>query len=183
LAKTNSEALNLAVVTDEFYTDTFAENVDTEEHIEEDDERARSESDEENMQPSFDTAPDAAVGPGGEGNEANVPSSAVTLCDVPTSSGINWGSYYTDEELMALKLKHISLQDYLNHNDISHIGSVICDSAVVYDEANPRIREEVIKKGQLFESLNAVELFFKTMLYGTIDHTMWRNQTKTYDTL
>jgi hypothetical protein len=30
LVKTNSEALNLAVVTDEFDTDTFAENVDTE---------------------------------------------------------------------------------------------------------------------------------------------------------
>jgi hypothetical protein len=47
LAKTNSEALNLAVVTDEFDTNTFDENVDTEQHVEEDDETARSESDEE----------------------------------------------------------------------------------------------------------------------------------------
>jgi hypothetical protein len=61
------------------------------------------------MQPSVDTAPDAAVGSGGEGNEANVPSSTVTLYDVPTSSRIDWGSYYTDEELRVLKLKHISL--------------------------------------------------------------------------
>jgi hypothetical protein len=38
LVKTNSEALNLAVVKDEFETDTFDENVDTEQHIEEDDE-------------------------------------------------------------------------------------------------------------------------------------------------
>jgi hypothetical protein len=47
LVKTNSEALNLAVVTDEFDTDTFDENVDTEQHIEKDDETGRSESDEE----------------------------------------------------------------------------------------------------------------------------------------
>jgi hypothetical protein len=160
LAKTNTEALNLTVVTNEFDADMFAENVDIEKHIEEDDETTRSESDEENRQPSVDIAPDAAVSLGGEGNEANVPSSTVTLCDVPILSRIDWGSYYTDEELRALKLKHISLQDYLNHNDISHIGSVVCDSAVVDDEANPRVQKEVIKKGQLFESLNAVQLFF-----------------------
>jgi hypothetical protein len=98
-----------------------------------------TESDEENMQPSVDTTPNAAVDLGGEGNEANVPSSVVTLCDVLTSSCIDWGSYYTDEELRALKLKHISLQDYLNHNDISHIGLVVCDSAIVDDEANLRV--------------------------------------------
>jgi hypothetical protein len=137
--KTNSKVLNLAVVTDEVDVDTFAENVDIEQHIEEDDETTRSESDEENRQPSVDTAPDAAVDPGVEGNEANVPSSTVTLFDVPTSSRIDWGSYYTDEELRALKLKHISLQDYLNHNDISHIGLVVCDSAIVDDEANLRV--------------------------------------------
>jgi hypothetical protein len=90
-----------------------------------------------------------------------VPSSTVTLCDVPTSSRIDWGSYYTDKELRTLKLKHISLQDYPNHNDICHIGSVVCDSAVVDDEANPRVQEEVIKKGQLFESLNVVQLFLQ----------------------
>jgi hypothetical protein len=89
LTKINSEALNLAVVTDKCDADMFAENVDTEQHIEEDDETIRSESDEENMQPSVYTAPDAAIGPGGKGNEANVPSSAVTLCDVPTSSRID----------------------------------------------------------------------------------------------
>jgi hypothetical protein len=44
-----SEALNLAVVTDEFDADTFAENVDTEQHIEEDDKTTMSKSDEENM--------------------------------------------------------------------------------------------------------------------------------------
>jgi hypothetical protein len=103
------------------------------------------------MQPLVDAAPDAAVGPGGEGNEVNMPSSTVTLCDALTSGRIDWGSYYIDKELRALKLKHISIQDYPNHNDISHIGSAICDSAILDDEANPRVREEVIKKGQLFE--------------------------------
>jgi hypothetical protein len=48
---------------------------------------------------------------------------------------------------MALKLKHIILQEYPNHNDISHIRLGICDSAVVDDEGNPRVQEEVIKKG------------------------------------
>jgi hypothetical protein len=41
------------------------------------------------MQPSVDTAHDAPVDTGGEGNEANVPSSVVTLCDVSTSSRID----------------------------------------------------------------------------------------------
>jgi hypothetical protein len=139
LAKINSEALNLAVVTDEFNIDMFAKNVDTEQHIEEDDKTARRESDEENRQPSVDATLDVAVGPGGKGNEANVPSSPVTLCDIPTSSRIDWSSYYTDEVLMSLKLKHISLKDCPNHNDISHIGSVVCDTAVVDDEVNPRV--------------------------------------------
>jgi hypothetical protein len=67
LVKTKSEALNLALVTDEFDADTFDENVDTEQHIEEDDETARSESDEE--------------------------LTVVTPYDVPTSSRIDWGSY------------------------------------------------------------------------------------------
>jgi hypothetical protein len=71
LTKTNSKSLNLAVVTDEFDADTFDENVDTEQHIEEDDETARSESDEELTR--------------------------VTPYDVPISSRIDWGSYYTDE--------------------------------------------------------------------------------------
>jgi hypothetical protein len=120
--------------------DTFDENLDNEQHVEENDELASSKSDEK--------------------NEANVPSSVVTLCDVPTSSYIDWGSYYTDEELRTLKLKHINLQNYPNHKDISHIGSVVCDSAVVDNEGNPRVQEEVIKKGQLFESLDVVKFFF-----------------------
>jgi hypothetical protein len=45
--KTNSEALNLEVVTDEFDTDTFDENIDTEQHVEEDNETAISKSDKE----------------------------------------------------------------------------------------------------------------------------------------
>jgi hypothetical protein len=120
LVKTNSEALNLAVVTDEFDSNMFDENVDIEQHIEEEDEAARSESDEE--------------------------LTGVTPYNVPTSSRIDWGSYYTDEELRALKLKHITLQDYPNHKDMSQIGSVLCDSAVVDDEGNPMVQEEVIKR-------------------------------------
>jgi hypothetical protein len=139
LAKINFEALNLAVVTYDFDANMFVENVDTEQHVEEDDETARSESDEGNVQPSVDIAPDAPVDTGGECNEANVPSSAVTLCDVPTSSCIDWSSHYTYEELRALKLKHINLQDNPNHKDISRIGSTVCDSAVVYDEGNPSV--------------------------------------------
>jgi hypothetical protein len=38
LAKTHSEALNFEVVTDEFDANTFDENVDTEQHVEEDEE-------------------------------------------------------------------------------------------------------------------------------------------------
>jgi hypothetical protein len=113
LAKTNSEALNLAVVTDEFDTDTFDENVDTEQHVGEDDETGSNESDEE--------------------------LSGVTPVDVPTSSHINWGPYYINEELRALKWKHITLEDYLNHKYVSQIGSVLCDSVVVDDEGNPRV--------------------------------------------
>jgi hypothetical protein len=130
LAKTNSESLNLAVVTDEFDTDTFDVNVDTEQHVEEDDETGRSESDEV--------------------------LSGVTPIDVPTSSRIDWGSYYTDEKLRALKLKHITLEDYSNHKDVSQIGSVLCDSVVVDDKENPRVQEEIIKMGQMFETLDDV---------------------------
>jgi hypothetical protein len=89
LMKANSEALTLAVVTDEFDADMFDENVDTEPHVDEDDEAAINESDEENMQPSVDTAPDALVSTVDEGNEENMPSSAATQCDVPTSSRID----------------------------------------------------------------------------------------------
>jgi hypothetical protein len=83
---------------------------------------------------------------------------------------------------MVLKLKHINLQEYPNHKGISHIGPVVRDNAVVDDERNPLVLEEVIKKGQLFESLGVVKFFFRIMLYGTINHSMWQNQIKTYDT-
>jgi hypothetical protein len=160
LANINSEALNLAVnlaaVTNEFDADTFDENVDTEQYVEEDDKTARSESDEE--------------------------LTGVTPYDVLTSSRIDWGSYYIDEELRAIKLKHITLQDYLNHKDVSQIESALCDSVIVDDKWNPRVQDEVIKKGQMFDTLDAIKLFFRSTLYVTIDHTMWRNQTKMYDT-
>jgi hypothetical protein len=55
LVKINSEALNLTVVIEEFDANIFDENVDTEQHIEEDEKTERSVSDEENMQPSVDT--------------------------------------------------------------------------------------------------------------------------------
>jgi hypothetical protein len=113
------------------------------------------------MQDPFDTTPNVPVGTGGEGNESNMPHSAVGLCDVPISSHVDWRSYYTNEELRALKLKHINLQEYPNHKDISHIGSTVCDSAIVDDKGNPRVWEEVTKKGQLFESLDVVKFFFQ----------------------
>jgi hypothetical protein len=90
-----------------------------------------------------------------------MPHSVVGLCDVPTSSCIDWRSYYTAEELRSLKLKHINLQEYPNHKDVSHIGLAICDSAVMDEEGNPRVKEEVIKKGQLFESLDVMKFFFQ----------------------
>jgi hypothetical protein len=151
LAKTNSEALNLTVVTNEFDDETFNENADTEAHVEEDDEAGISESDEENVQPTVDTASDAPVGTVDEGNEPN---------DL-TCSHINWSSYYSKEELRALKAKLINLQNYSNNTYISHIESAICDGATVDDEGNPRVEEEVIKMGQLFETLNDVKFFFQ----------------------
>jgi hypothetical protein len=137
LAKTNSEPLNLAVVTDEFDDETFDENVDTDVHIKEDDEAGINESDVENVQPTVDTSPDAPVGTVHDGNERN---------DL-TCSRINWSSYYLEEELRALKAKLINPEDYPNNKDISHIESAICDSAIVDDEGNPRVGEEVIKTG------------------------------------
>jgi glutamine phosphoribosylpyrophosphate amidotransferase len=89
LAKMKSASLNLALVTDEFDADTLDENLDNDQHVDENDESSSSESDEENMQPLFDAAPDVPVGIGGEGNESNMPHSAVGLCDVPTSSRID----------------------------------------------------------------------------------------------
>jgi hypothetical protein len=45
----NSESLNLALVTDEFDTNTLDKNLDNEQHIDENDESSSTESDEENM--------------------------------------------------------------------------------------------------------------------------------------
>jgi hypothetical protein len=141
------------VVTHEFDDETLDENVDTKVHIEEEkeEEEGISESNEESMQPSVDTAPDAPVDTIGEGNEQN---------DL-TCSCINWSSYYSEGELRALKEKLINLQDYLNNKDIHHIESAICDSVIVDDEGNPRVGEEVIKMGQLFETLDDVKFFFQ----------------------
>jgi hypothetical protein len=71
LVKINYEALNLAMVTDEFDDETLDKNVDIEAHVEEDDEVGMSESDEENVQPTVDTTPDAPVSTIDEGNEPN----------------------------------------------------------------------------------------------------------------
>jgi hypothetical protein len=121
LVKMNSESLNLTLVTDEFDADTLDENFDNEQHVDENDELSNNESDEENMHAPFDVAPDVLISTGDEGNESNMPHLAVGLCDIPTSSCIDWRPYYTDEELRTLKLKHINFQGYPNHKDISHI--------------------------------------------------------------
>jgi hypothetical protein len=161
LAKTNYEALNLVVVTDEFGDETFDENIDTEVHVEEDDEPGISESDEENVQPTVDTTPDAPVDIVDESSEPN---------DL-TCSRIKWSSYYSEEELRALKAKLINLHDYPNNKDISHIESAVCDSAIVDDEGNPRVGEEVIKMGQLFETLGDVKFFFQDYVVHHCDRT------------
>jgi hypothetical protein len=62
--------------------------------------------------------------------------------------------------LRALKTKLINYQDYPNNKDISHIESAVCDSAIVDNEGNPRVGEEVIKTGQLFKTLNDIKFFF-----------------------
>jgi hypothetical protein len=121
LVKMNSESLNLTLVTDEFNADMLDENFDNEQHVDENDELSNIESDEENMQAPFDVAPDVPISTGDKGNESNMPHLVLGLCDVPTSSRIDWRPYYTDEELRTLKLKHINFQGYPNHKDISHI--------------------------------------------------------------
>jgi hypothetical protein len=93
LGKTNSEALNLVVVTDEFDVDTFAENIDTEQYVEEDDETAINES----------TGRHSLHRQWGKYALLN---SYSVWCDS--------SSYYSDEKLRALKLKLINLQDYPN---------------------------------------------------------------------
>jgi hypothetical protein len=59
----------------------------------------------------------------------------------------DWTLYYTEEELRALKLKHINHREFPNHMDISSIGSTVCDNALVSKEGNPRIMDEMRKKG------------------------------------
>jgi hypothetical protein len=95
-------------------------------------------------------------------------------------SRIDWTLYYTEEELRDLKLKHIKLREVPNHKNISIIDSAVCDSALVSVEGNPRVTDEVIKKRQLFESLEAVKFFYRITQYGTIGHSMLRNQIKLY---
>jgi hypothetical protein len=63
--------------------------------------------------------------------------------------------------LRALKAKLINLQNYLNNKDTSHIKSIVCDSSIIDDDDNPRVGEEVIKTGQLFETLNDAKFFFQ----------------------
>jgi hypothetical protein len=60
-----------------------------------------------------------------------------------------------------LKSKHVNLLEYLNHKDISKIGSTVCDSALMTEEGNPRAMYKVIKKGQLFKSLDIMKFFFQ----------------------
>jgi hypothetical protein len=103
------------------------------------------------VQPTVDTAPDVPISIVDEGNAPN---------DL-TCSRINWSSYYSKEELRALKAKLMNLQDYLDNKDTSHIECAICDSAIVDDEGNLRVGEEVIKMGQLFETFNDVKFFFQ----------------------
>jgi hypothetical protein len=76
-----------------------------------------------------------------------------------------------------LKLKYINLQEYPNHKDLSQIGSAVCDSEEVDDKGNQRVREEVIKKGQLLESPDAVKFFFPVLHY-TISSTILCGQVK-----
>jgi hypothetical protein len=63
--------------------------------------------------------------------------------------------------LRVLKANLINLQDFPNNKDISHIESAVCDSAIVDDEGNPRVEVEVIKTGQLFETLDVMKSFFQ----------------------
>jgi hypothetical protein len=89
LAKVNSGALNLALIRDEFEADMFDQNTGNEQNIDENEEASSSESDEENIKTRFDTSHDVLVFTGGEGNESNIPQSAVAVCDVPASSRID----------------------------------------------------------------------------------------------
>jgi hypothetical protein len=84
--------------------------------------------------------------------------------------------------LRALKGKLINLRDYPNNKDISHIESAVYDSAIVDDEGNPRVGEEVIKMGQLFETLNDVKFFIQEYDVNHHRPNMWLSQIKMYGT-
>jgi hypothetical protein len=114
-------------------------------NVDEDDEAASTDNEEESNE--------ALVDIGGEGNDSFVPQFVVHV------SRIDLMLYYTYEELRTLKLKHINLHESPNHKDINDIGTAVCNSALVSEEGNPRITDEAIKKGQLFESLDVVEFF------------------------
>jgi hypothetical protein len=139
MTKANLESHNFALASDEFDADMLDNDSSNEQNIDEDDEASNTHNEEETNK--------ALVGTGGEDNDSIVPQSLVHVCDVPTCSRIGWTLYYTEEELRALKLKHSNLREFPNHKDISRIGSVVCDSALMSEEGNPRITDEVIKKG------------------------------------
>jgi hypothetical protein len=109
-------------------------------NVGEDDEVASTNNEEETNDTPFDI--------GGEGNDSFVPGSHIDLT-----------LYYTEEELRALKLKHIKLHEVPNHKDKSGIDSTVCNNALVFEEGNPRVMDEVIKKGQLLESLKVMKFF------------------------
>jgi hypothetical protein len=141
------------LVRDEFDADTLDLNPINEQNVDGNNELSSNERDEETTEAPVDT--------GGEGNDSIVAQSLVHVCDIPTSSHIDWMLYYIEEELRAVKSKQINLLKYLNHKEISQIGSVVCDNALMTEEGNPRAMNEVIKKRQMFESLDVVKFFFQ----------------------
>jgi hypothetical protein len=141
------------LVRDEFDADTLDLNPINEQNVDGNNELSSNERDEETTEAPVDT--------GGEGNDSIVAQSLVHVCDIPTSSHIDWMLYYIEEELRAVKSKQINLLKYLNHKEISQIGSVVCDNALMTEEGNPRATNEVIKKRQMFESLDVVKFFFQ----------------------
>jgi hypothetical protein len=70
--KVNSEALNLALVRDEFDADTLNPNHGNEHNVDGNDESSSSESDEETTEAPVDTGGEALVHTGGEGNKSTV---------------------------------------------------------------------------------------------------------------
>jgi hypothetical protein len=174
MAKANSDFHDLALATDEFDV-KMLEDEPINDRIDEDDEPSSTDNEEESN--------DDQDGIVDEGNESGVPQSLVPAGDVPMSSRIDWMLYYTEEELSALKLKNINLVDAPNYKDISRIDSAVCDSALMLEEGNPRTTEEVIKKEQLFESLEVVKFFFQDYAVRHIGHIMLQSQIYHFDIL